>query len=76
MMLKSREEPRTIDKEEDKFDDDLPNMLAKTKTSEESQHGRGFIVKKKTKGPPPGFSMCDKRKIKKKTKTRMKWYKL
>lgn len=81
MMLNSKEEPRTTDKEDDKADEYLPETSGKTRKQRhqttKSQHGYGFVVKKKTDGPPPGLSVRDKKSIKKKkTNTRMQWLKL
>lgn len=87
MILKSKEEkdPRmttTMQKE------DVPSEIQrkepsktinvrKTTTPKRSQRGYGFIVKKQTNGPPPGFSKHSIHKtIQKKKKKSVQWFKL
>lgn len=73
MMLNSKEEPRTTDKEDDKADEYLPETSGKTRKQRhqttKSQHGYGFVVKKKTDGPHLDSQCVIKRALKRRKQT-------
>lgn len=79
MILKSKEEkdPRmtTTTQKEDVLREIQKDNVRKTTTPKRSQRGFGFIVKKQTNGPPPGFSKHSIHKTIQKKKS-VQWFKL